>query len=87
MNYLKMIFPFAFKDTKTTNGLVVSLILHVVLAAVVTAVSALLVTLFAGIPVAGAIVSFVFRLLYILVDLYALIGIVLAVLCRADVIS
>lgn len=86
MNYLKMIFPFAFKDTKTTNGLVVSLVLHIVLGAVVTIVGALLVGLFSGIPVLGTILAFFFRLIYLLVDLYAVIGIFLALLCRAGVV-
>lgn len=86
MNYLKMIFPFAFKDTKKTDGLVVSIVLHVAVAAIVTILGVLLIGLFSGIPVLGAILTFFFRLIYALVDLYAVLAIFLSLLSRAGVV-
>lgn len=71
MDILKMIFPFSFK-AKDSNGLVVAILIYVVIAVI----GAILLGLLSKIPFVGI----VFGVLGGVVDLYAVAGIVFAVL-------
>jgi len=73
MDYLKMIWPTPFKVQEKD---VVSLVKQLVIFLVVCAIGSLLIGLLAGIPVVG----FIFVILGGLIDIYSLVGIVLAVL-------
>jgi hypothetical protein len=73
MDILKLVFPFSFKvKEKNVTDLVVTLIIYVVLAVV----GGLLLGLLSWLPILGVI----FIILGSLLDLYALIGIALAIL-------
>lgn len=78
MDSLKKFFPFSWRATDV-SGLIISLIIYLVGGAVAT----FLIGLLSGIPIIGII----FSLICGLIDLYALIGIVLAVLVFAKVIK
>lgn len=71
MDILKLIFPFSFK-AKDSNGLVVAILIYVVIAVI----GAILLGLLSKIPFVGI----VFGVLGGVVDLYAVAGIVFAVL-------
>lgn len=71
MDILKMIFPFSFK-AKDSNGLVIAILVYVVIAVI----GAILLGLLSKIPFVGI----VFGVLGGVVDLYAVAGIVFAVL-------
>jgi len=71
MDILKMIFPFSFK-AKDSNGLVIAILIYVVIAVI----GAILLGLLSKIPFVGI----VFGVLGGVVDLYAVAGIVFAVL-------
>ena len=86
METLKKIFPLSFKRTDTAGNLIVGILLYLVVgivAGVVIAVAGLL----TGIPVLGALLAIVLRLIGGLVDLYVLAGIVIQILVFAKVIK
>jgi len=87
MDLLKKIFPFAFKDTKTNNGLIMSIIYHVVAAFVLILVCSLLSWLLGPIPFLGALIKIIAGVIDSCVGLYAVIGIVLACLNRFGIIT
>ena len=87
MDLLKKIFPFAFKDTKTNNGLIMSIIYHVVAAFVIGLVCGLVSWVFAFIPVLGGLISWIAGIIGSCCGLYATIGIVLACLNRFGIIT
>lgn len=78
MDILKKLFPVSF-NAKEKEPFIISLIIYVVLAVV----GGLVLGFLSGIPVVGIIVSIVGGIL----DLYALIGIVLAILVFVKVIE
>ncbi|MBP3378094.1 MAG: hypothetical protein J6L96_05040 [Clostridia bacterium] len=73
IDYLKMIWPTPFKVQEKD---VVSLVMQLVIFLVVCTVGGLLIGLLAGLPVVG----FIFVILGSLLDIYGLVGIILAVL-------
>lgn len=80
MDILKQVFPFAFKvKEKDVTDLVVSIIIHIVVAVI----GSLILGLLSWIPVIG----FVLGLVGGVIDLYALVGIVLAVLNFLNVLK
>ncbi len=87
MDILKKIFPNAFNCKKSdTNGFVVTLIVYVVLFAIASVV--LWVAGFlTGIPLLGALLAIVLRVLGVIVDLYTLIGIILSILCYLEIVK
>ena len=87
MDMLKKIFPFAFKDTKTNNGLIMSIIYHVVAAFVVGILCSLVGWVVSFIPFLGALIGWILGIIGSCVGLYALIGIVLACLNRVGIIT
>ena len=78
MDILKMIFPFSFK-AKDSNGLVAAIIVYVVIAVA----GAILLALLSKIPFIGV----VFGILGGVVDLYAVAGIIFAVLDYTKVLK
>ena len=87
MDTLKKLFPFSFKDTKTNNGLVVAILIYLIAAVAVGLVVWLLSRIFGFIPVLGGIIGTILSIVSYLVYLYAVVGVVLAVLNRFGVIS
>ena len=73
MDYLKMIWPTPFKVQEKN---VVSLVFQLVIFLVICAVGGLLIGLLARLPIVG----FIFVILGGLLDIYGLVGIILAVL-------
>ena len=80
MDQLKPFFPFSFRAQK---GDVVSLIISIVIYLVIGAVGSLLIGLLSGIPVINIIGGLVGALL----DIYGLVGIVLAVLSFLEIVK
>ena len=80
MDVLNKFFPFSFKfKAKETEPFIISLIIYIV----ACAIGGVLIGLLASLPVVG----FVFAAVGGLIDLYGLIGIVLAILVYLDVIK
>lgn len=73
IDYLKMIWPTPFKVQEKD---VVSLVMQLVIFLVLCTVGGLLIGLLAGLPIVG----FIFVILGSLLDIYGLVGIILAVL-------
>ena len=73
IDYLKMIWPTPFKVQEKD---VVSLVIQLVIFLVLCTVGGILIGLLAGLPVVG----FIFVILGSLLDIYGLVGIILAVL-------
>ena len=73
LDYLKMIWPTPFKVQEKD---VVSLVIQLVIFLVLCTVGGLLIGLLAGLPIVG----FIFVILGSLLDIYGLVGIILAVL-------
>ena len=73
LDYLKMIWPTPFKVQEKD---VVSLVIQLVIFLVLCAVGGLLIGLLAGLPIVG----FIFAIAGSLLDIYGLVGIILAVL-------
>ena len=86
METLKKIFPLSFKRTDTAGNLIVGILLYLVVGIVAGAVIAVA-GLLTGIPVVGALLAIVLRLIGGLVDLYVLAGIVIQILVFAKVIK
>ena len=80
MDQLKPFFPFSFRAQK---GDVVSLIISIVIYLVIGAVGGLLIGLLSGIPVIGILAVLAGALL----DIYGLVGIVLAVLSFLEIVK
>ena len=87
MDLLKKIFPFTFKDTKTNNGLIMSIIYHVVAAFVVILACTLISWVVGFIPVLGGLIAVIAGIIDSCCGLYATIGIVLACLNRFGIIT
>ena len=86
METLKKFFPLSFKRTDTAGNLIVGILLYLVVgivASVVIGVAGFL----TGIPVVGALLAIVLRVVGALVDLYVLAGIVIQILVFAKVIK
>lgn len=87
MDILKKIFPGSFNCKKSdTNGFVVTLIVYVVIFAIAS-VLLWVAGFLTGIPVLGALLAIVLRVISVIVDLYTLIGIVLAILCYLEIVK
>lgn len=87
MDLLKKIFPFAFKDTKTNNGLIIAIIYHIVAAFVVGLLCGVIGWIVGFIPILGDIIGWIVGIIGSCVGLYALIGIALAILNRLGIIT
>jgi hypothetical protein len=86
METLKKIFPLSFKYTDGVANLIIGILLQLVvgiIAGVVIWVAGFL----TGIPVLGAILALVLRILGTLVDLYVLAGIIIQILVFAKIIK
>lgn len=80
MDILQKVFPFSFKvKEKDVTSLIVSIIINILVAAV----GGLVLGLLGGIPIIGFLFSFVGGLM----DLYAVVGIVLAVLIFLNILK
>ena len=79
METLKQIFPLSFKKHNGVADLVVGILIYIVVGIVAGALI-WAAGLFTGIPVIGAILSWVLRLVGSLVDLYVVAGIVVEIL-------
>ena len=87
MDILKKIFPLSFKEMKDVKELVIGIVVYLIVA-ILAGVAIYLATLITGwIPVVGAIVGWVLGIVGGLIDLYALAGIVLALLVYFKVIK
>ena len=87
MDILKKTFPLSFKEMKDVKELVIGIVVYLIVA-ILASVAIYLATLITGwIPVVGAIVGWVLGIVGGLVDLYALAGIVLALLVYFKVIK
>lgn len=86
MDTLKKIFPLSFKYVGDVKNLVIGVILYVVAGIIAGAVIGIAVLL-TGIPVLGAILALVLRVLGSLVDLYVTAGIVIEFLVHFKVIK
>jgi len=87
MDILKKLFPQAFKCKKSdTNNFVVTLIVYIVMF-VIAGVLMWIAGFLTGIPVLGALVAIALRILDAVVLLYTVIGIVLSILCYAEIIE
>ena len=78
MDTIKKIFPLSFKG-KTNRDLIISILLYIL----VDVLAGVVISLTSAIPVLGAIVGIVLGL----AGLYALVGIILAILYRVEVIQ
>ena len=79
MDMLKKYFPKSFGMTDVAK-LVITIIVYLVIGIVLPAIAALVNVLLGGIPLIGAIVGIIVWVISSLIDLYVLVGIVLAVL-------
>lgn len=80
MDILQKVFPFSFKvKEKDVTSLIVSIIINIIVAAV----GSLVLGLLSGIPIIGFLFAFVGGLM----DLYAVVGIVLAVLIFLNILK
>ncbi len=88
MDILKKIWFYSFKvEKKNVSSLVVNLIVWIVAAFAAGLVLWLATSLTAWIPVVGFLVALVLGIVGSVVELYSLIGIVLAILVFADVLK
>ncbi|MBQ2945348.1 MAG: hypothetical protein IJD95_02135 [Clostridia bacterium] len=86
MDTLKKIFPLSFKYVGDVKNLVIGVIIYVVAGIIAGAVIGIA-GLLTGIPVLGAILALVLRVLGSLVDLYVTAGIVIEFLVHFKVIK
>ena len=87
MDILKKIFPLSFKEMKDVKDLLINGVVYVIVA-VLAAIAILLATMITGwVPVLGAAAGWILGLVGGLIDLYAVVGIVLAVLVYFKVIK
>lgn len=87
MELLKKIFPFSFKKSDDVASLVLSILLHIVVAILAGAVIGLANLIVGWIPVAGAIIGWALGVVGSLVELYVIAGIVIKILVYAKVIK
>lgn len=85
MDTLKKIFPLSFKENKD-NALIVSIIIYVV-AAVIFGLALWLIGYLTLIPVVGDVIAVILRIVSTIIEIYIIIGIVLAALKIAKVIE
>jgi hypothetical protein len=86
MELLKKIFPFSFKKSDDVANLVISIILHIVVAILAGAVIGLANLIVGWIPVVGAIIGWALGVIGSLIELYVIAGIVIKILVYAKVI-
>jgi len=86
MDALRKIFPLSFKENKD-NALIVSIIIYVVALVVGSLLLTVINSLVWFIPVVGYVIGIICYILGTIIDLYAVIGIVLAALVMAKVIK
>ena len=88
MEILKKFWPYSFKvEKKNVSSLVVNLIVWVVGAFIAGVILWLATALTGWIPVVGALVGIIVGIIGSAVELYSLIGIVLAILVFVDVLK
>ena len=83
---LAKIFPLSYKPTSVVS-LILYIVLYVLLGAILSAVSALIVSIVGPIPLVGALVKWALGIVSAVVDLYSLLGIILALLVYFKVIK
>ena len=87
MEILKKLFPLSFKEMPDVKSLIIGIVVYLVLA-ILAGVAIFLATLIVGwIPFAGAIIGGLLGILGSLIDLYALAGIIIAILTYTKVIK
>lgn len=79
MEFLRTFFPFAFTEKKDITGLIVSIIIHIVSAAVI----GFIISIFSHLPLIGYIISGLGGL----IDLYIFISLVLSILDYLNVLK
>ena len=86
METLKKIFPLSFKYTKDVASLIIGILVYLVVGIIAGAVI-WVAGLLTGIPVLGALLAIVLRVIGSLVDVYVIAGIVIQVLVFVKVIK
>ncbi len=87
MDALKKLFPLSFKYTKDAANLVIGILIYIVIGIIAGALIWLAGMIIGWIPVVGALVGWVLRLVGSLIDVYVVAGIVIQVLVFAKVIK
>ena len=87
METLKKIFPLSWKYTKDVTNLIIGIIVYLVVGLVAGAVIVVSSFLTVWIPLLGAIIGLVLKLLGGLVEIYVIAGIVIQILVFAKVIK
>ena len=87
MDILKKLFPLSFKKMSEVKELIIAIVIYLVVA-ILAGVAIFLATLIVGwIPVVGALIGWLLGIVGSLIDLYALAGIVIAILTYTKVIK
>lgn len=88
MDALKKIFPTAFGvKGSDTSSMIKALVVHIIMF-VVASVAIWLVGFLTGwVPLLGSLVGLILKLIGILVDVYAVAGIVIAILCYLNILK
>lgn len=87
MDALKKFFPLSFKYTKDAANLVIGILIYIVVGIIAGALIWLAGMMTGWIPVVGALVGWILRLVGSLIDLYVVAGIVIQVLVFAKVLK
>ena len=87
METLKKLFPLSWKYTKDVPNLIKGILIYIVIGLLAGAIIALSSLITGWIPVVGALVGIILKLIGALVDVYVLAGIVIQVLVYTKVIK
>ena len=87
MDILKKIFPLSFNKADSTSNLVIGIIIYLVIGIVAGAVIGLAGLITGWIPLVGALVGWVLRIVGAIVELYVVGGIVVLVLAFLKVLN
>ncbi len=86
MDILKKVFPFSWKYTKDVPNLIIGIVIQL-LVGILAGVAIWLAGFLTGIPLLGAVIALVLRIIGGAIDAYVLVGIVLQILVFAKVIK
>ena len=90
MDNLKKLFPLSFRGDESVKDLVIGILIHLVVgivAALLIWVGGFVAELLSFLPIVGALLGWVLRIVGIVVDLYIIAGIVLEILVYCKVIN